>query len=118
MQERIKELRKTLGMSQEDFAKKLGLKSRGKIANIEFGKIEAEEDFVKLICKTYNVNYQWLTNGTGKMFKDDDSDAQAIVDAIMTGDNEFAKKLIVSLAKLDEDKWEMIKEFIEEIARE
>lgn len=118
MQERIKELRKTLGLSQEDFAKKLGLKSRGKIANIEFGKIEAEEDFVKLICKTYNVNYQWLTNGTGTMFRDDDSDAQAIVDAIMTGENEFARKVFVSLAGLSEEHWEQIKKFINELNNE
>ena len=40
MKDRIKELRVKLGLSQEDFAKKLGLKSRGKIANIEFGKIK------------------------------------------------------------------------------
>ena len=37
MDERLKELRKYLGLSREDFAKKLGLKSRGKIENIELG---------------------------------------------------------------------------------
>lgn len=118
MQDRIKELRKTLGLSQEDFAKKLGLKSRGKIANIEFGKIEADEDFIKLICKTYKVNYQWITNGLGEMFCDDDGDAQAIVDSIMTSENEFAKKTIVSLAKLSEERWQQLKEILEELSKQ
>ena len=47
MKDRIKQLRKELGLSQDDFAKNLGLKSRGKIANIEFGKIEPDDDFAK-----------------------------------------------------------------------
>ena len=38
MNERIKELRKALGLSREEFANKLGLKSRGKIENIELGR--------------------------------------------------------------------------------
>ena len=48
MNERIKKIRNSLGLSQEDFAKKLGLKSRGKIANIEFGKTEPDDEFIRL----------------------------------------------------------------------
>lgn len=115
MNERIKELRKNLGLSQEDFAKKLGLKSRGKIANIEFGKVEPDDEFIKLICKTYNVNYKWLVYGIGEMFKENDSDAQAIVDSVMSGDNEFAKKILVKFARLSEDRWRQIAEILKEL---
>lgn len=115
MNERIKELRKKLKMSQEDFAKKLGLKSRGKIANIEFGKIEPEEEFLILICKTYSVNYKWLVHGIGEMFSENDGDAQAIVDSVMNGDNDFAKKILVKFARLSEDRWRQIEEILDEL---
>ena len=49
MEERLKILRKHLGLSREDFAKKLGLKSRGKIENIELGRTTPDDDFLKLI---------------------------------------------------------------------
>ena len=117
MKDRIKQLRKELGLSQDDFAKNLGLKSRGKIANIEFGKIEPDEEFVKLICKAYNVNYQWLTTGYGEAFRDDDSDAQAIIDSIMTSDDDFAKKTLVKFAKLDERQWRIINDLIDSLQK-
>lgn len=117
MNERIKKIRNSLNLSQEDFAKKLGLKSRGKIANIEFGKTEPDEEFILLICKTYNVNYKWIAYGIGEMFKetDNDSDAQAIVDSVMMGDNEFAKKILVKFARLSEERWRQISEILREL---
>lgn len=115
MTERYKELRKSLGLSREDFAKKLGLKSRGKIENIEAGRVIPDESFINLTCKTYKVNYHWLVNGTGEMFSDDDGDAQAIIDSVMTSDNEFAKKTLVAFAKLSEEQWELIRNIIKEI---
>lgn len=115
MGERLKELRKYLGLSREDFAKRLGLKSRGKIENIELGRTNPDEDFLKLICNTYNVSYDWLVNGTGSMFRDDDSDAQAIVDSLMTGDNDFAKKILVKFAKLSDEHWKQLEEILNEL---
>ena len=114
MEERLKILRKHLGLSREDFAKKLGLKSRGKIENIELGRTTPDDDFLKLICNTYNVSYGWLVNGNGEMFQDD-SDAQAIVDSVMTGDNEFAKKILVKFAKLSDEHWKQLQEILTEL---
>lgn len=68
MIERFKILRKTLGLSREDFAKRLGLKSRGKIENIELGRTVPDNEFLKLICKEFNVSETWLFHGTGEMF--------------------------------------------------
>lgn len=115
MGERLKELRKYLGLSREDFAKKLGLKSRGKIENIELGRTVPDDDFLKLICTTYKVSYDWFVSGDGNMFMDDDGDAQAIVDSVMTGDNEFAKKILVKFAKLSEEHWKQLEEILTEL---
>lgn len=114
MDERLKELRKCLGLSRENFAKRLGLKSRGRIENIELGRTTPDNDFLKLICNTYNVSYDWLVNGDGEMFQDD-GDAQAIVNEVMSGDNEFAKKVLVKFARLSEERWKQLQEILTEL---
>ena len=45
----------------------------------------------------------------------DENEAQEIVDSVMTGDNEFAKKVLVAFARMSEEKWKLIREIIEEI---
>lgn len=67
---RIKEVRKALHLSRDDFGKKLGV-SRDVIANIELDRLarpEQKEPLLKLICKTFNVSYEWLTTGQGEMY--------------------------------------------------
>lgn len=68
MNERIKELRKVLGLSGEKFGEPLGVQ-RNSISQIETGKNNLTEQMLKLICLTYNVSEQWLRYGIGGMFK-------------------------------------------------
>lgn len=71
--ERIKYLRKNiLKLSQEDFSKKLGL-SRSNIGNIEVGRINVTDRVVADISTQYNVNEEWLRNGTEPMFIEPDT---------------------------------------------
>ncbi len=69
--ERIKELRKDfLHLSQTEFGEKLGV-SRSVINNIErnvLARPDQKLSLMKLICNTFNVNEDWLLNGTGDMF--------------------------------------------------
>lgn len=114
MNKRLAVLRKSLGMNQKDFAYSLSL-GQSTLAMIETGKRELTERNIKLICSLYKVSYQWLVNGKGEMFKEEDSDAQAIVDEVMTGDNEFAKSVLVKLAKLSDKRWTQIEEILDEL---
>lgn len=59
---RVKELRLSLGLTQEEFGKQLGLKKSG-ISNIENGTRNLSIRNVKLISKTFNVSETWLTTG-------------------------------------------------------
>jgi transcriptional regulator with XRE-family HTH domain len=115
--ERVSALRKKLGMNQKDFAETLAIKQAA-LSMIESGQRDLSEKNIKLICAAHKVNYDWLVNGTGEMFQDDDSDAQAIVDSVMTGDNEFAKKILVQFARLDESRWRQIEEILNELKKE
>lgn len=67
MNERIKAVRLALGISQEEFGKRLGV-TRGAITNIELNKVEPKPLFVDLICREFNVNEDWLKNGAEPMF--------------------------------------------------
>ena len=60
MNERIKELRKVLKLSQESFGKQLGVTGAG-ISKIESGERNLTEQMLKSICREFNVDYLWLT---------------------------------------------------------
>lgn len=68
MKERIKKIRKELDLTQQKFADKLGVK-RNTIAMYEMGRTFPSEQTIKSICREFNVNEEWLRNGTGEMFK-------------------------------------------------
>lgn len=113
--DRIKLVREQSGLSQAAFGKRLGI-SRDVYANIENDRIKtpsSKEPILKLICKEFGVSYDWLVHGIGEMSDSDELEAQEIVDSVMTGDNEFTKKVLVAFAKKSEDKWRLIKEIID-----
>ena len=120
MQQRFKQLRKALGMSQEEFANKLGL-TRGAITNIEFGKTEAKPLFVSLVCNTFNVNETWLRTGDGEMFNALSMDEQLAfyLGTILSeqGDT-FKKRLIAALSALDESEWAAVEAFARKLVEQ
>ena len=67
MHDRIKAVRKKLGLNQTDFAKRIGL-TRTFLSMIEIGDNTITDKNIKLICITFNVNEQWLRTGEGQMF--------------------------------------------------
>lgn len=69
MKERLKELRKVLNLTQQEFADRLNIK-RGAIANYEIGRNEPIDAVISLICKEYHANEEWLRTGQGEMFKE------------------------------------------------
>ncbi len=67
MNERLKELRKYLSMNQEEFSTRIGV-TRSAISRLESGDINFTEQMLKSICREFNVNRVWLTEGVGDMF--------------------------------------------------
>ena len=74
--QRIKELRKALNLTQVKFSQVIALSS-GYLAGIETEKRKVNNRLIKLICSSFSVNEQWLRSGDGAMFTDD-SDQQFI----------------------------------------
>lgn len=71
MNERFKELRSFLNLSQEQMGEAIGLSKSG-ISNIESGARNVTEKHIKLLSITFNVNEDWLRLGNGQMFAEND----------------------------------------------
>lgn len=67
MDKRLKELRKSLGLSQGKFSTKIN-KSPGFIERAEQNAFTPSEDAINAICSTFGVRKEWLLHGTGSMF--------------------------------------------------
>ena len=67
MNERLKELRKCLGVNQEEFSTKIGV-TRSAISRLESRDINFTEQMIISICRAFNVNRAWLVEGVGDMF--------------------------------------------------
>ncbi|MDO5696207.1 MAG: helix-turn-helix transcriptional regulator [Eubacteriales bacterium] len=67
MNERIKQLRKTLKLSGAKFGEKIGLKQSA-VSLIENGRNNATDQTITSICREFNVNERWLRTGEGEMF--------------------------------------------------
>ncbi len=66
LKDRIKQIRKEAGLTQEKFAERLGLK-RQTIATYETGRSEPMDTIIFSICREFNINENWLRYGTEPM---------------------------------------------------
>ena len=120
MGERIKELRKSLKMTQQEFADRLNIQ-RGSIASYETGRISPSNATISLICKELNVSEDWLRNGNGDMFipiTRDEEIASFIGSVQADVDDTFKKRFISALAKLSTEEWKAIEHLIENMISE
>lgn len=113
MNERLKKLRETLNLSQEEFGKRIG-SARNTIANYEIGRRTPSNTVVLSICREFRVNYYWLTEGVGEMFI---GAPQSVVDEIAEDyglDNED-KKIIEKYLELSPEQRKVIKNYLRSV---
>ena len=67
--ERIREVRKALGLTFEKFGDKLGVK-KNTLSALERGVNGLTDQMAKAICREYNVSYDYLIYGEGDPFDD------------------------------------------------
>ena len=100
--ERVKEVRKTLGLTLEKFGDRLGIK-KAAVSKIEKGENSLTDVNIKAICREFSVDYMWLTTGEGEMFVETDDDFFERIDRIMAGENETRKNMIKMLLYASDD---------------
>ena len=118
MNDRIKELRKELGLSGEKFGERIGVK-KAAISKIESGVVGLSDSNILAICREFNVNEEWLRYGTGEMFKDmtlDEEIISFIGDIQWDASNTFKKRFISAVAKLNDEEWKVLEKIIVDMA--
>ena len=118
MQNRIKELRKSLGLNQTEFAKNLGI-APNTISSYEAGTIAPSSAIIKSICREYGVNETWLRTGAGDMRRSRSREAELgelIRSRLIDRPESFQAALVTTLLRFDPDGPEL--EILEKILRQ
>lgn len=110
MNERVKELRKTLNLTMEKFGEQLGV-TRSAISNIENGNRNLTDQMLRAICREFCVNENWLRNGVGEMFAITQNDYIEKVSRRYNLD-ERDKVIISTYMSLEPEKRDLIKSYI------
>ena len=117
---RIKDVRKSLGLSQSAFGAPFGA-SRDMINNVENGRAAVSDIMITSICRTYNISERWLRTGEGEMFVQisRDKEVMRFVGEVMRGEEDtFRRRFILALARLPEERWADIEDFARQITAE
>ena len=113
MNERLKQLRDHLELTQEEFGKRIG-SARNTIANYETGNRVPSNAILLSICREFNVNETWLRTGNGEMFNEMDSMDIAFnrFGHIMGNASNQKKAVLAALVEMmyyfPDDKWDYV----------
>lgn len=118
MNERIKKLRKALGLTQQEFADRIGIK-RNSFANYETGRNIPLDAIIVSVCREFNVNEAWLRTGEGEMFTPvsrDDQITDFVADILKNEDDSFKRRFVAMLSRLSESDWEVLEKMALDLA--
>lgn len=117
MKDRIKKIRKALGLTQQEFADRLGI-SRGNIATYETRDGNPGSSVITLICREFNVSETWLRTGEGEMFvqRSEADEISAAVERLLSGESaDLKRRMIIALSSLSDEHWALLDQKLREI---
>ena len=117
--QRIRELRRELGISQDAFAARIGM-TRGAITNIELNKLEPKELLIPLICKEFGCDEIWIRTGEGTMFRERSwkEEVAKYFGEVLSSQGagaEMQKMILELFTKIPQDMWNEIGEKAKEV---
>lgn len=114
MKNRIKKIRTDLGLTQQEFADRIGTSCES-VGAYEIGRNEPTDDVISLICIAFNANEEWLRTGKGDMFVEltkEEKLASFFGSVQFSKDESFKKRFLSVLAALDESEWELLEKTV------
>lgn len=118
MNERIKKIRKEVGLTQQEFAEAIKVK-RNTVATYEMGRSIPSDAAISLICRAFDVNEEWLRTGEGEMFIEktkDEQIAEMLADIQLSGEDSFKHRLASALAAFTEDDWNDLERLLNKLS--
>lgn len=110
--ERLESIRKSEKLSRSKFGLKVG-KTEDAIYNLERNRASISKEFIELVCNTFNINKEWLLNGTGQMYNisQDTLDMSNVFDKIINSEELY--KLVHDITELSEEKVKVLSDLVE-----
>lgn len=110
--ERLESIRKSEKLSRSKFGLKVG-KTEDAIYNLERNRASISKEFIALVCNTFNINKEWLLNGTGQMYNisQDTLDMSNVFDKIINSEELY--KLVHDITELSEEKVKVLSDLVE-----
>lgn len=115
--QRIREIREYLGFTQEEFGKRINIKSRAHISALEGGARSVTDRIANDICRVYGINKEWLMTGKGEMRSNTET---AFLDDILEelgATDPIDLEIIRLYFQLDEKYKEAFRVFVKQIAK-
>ena len=117
MEERIRQLRKALGLNQREFGARIGVKQTS-VAGYESGARTPLEAVISAMVREFRVSEEWLRTGAGEMFPpvDPEEELARFLGQVTFGGESFQRRLLTALARLDEDGWRALERLARSLA--
>lgn len=115
--ERVKEVRRTQGLTLEKFGDRLGV-TKQTISRIENGVNALTDQMAKAICREFGVSESWLRTGEGEMIEPTTPSEHllAYVARISTEpDKEFQIEFLTALSRMKPEQWKLVEDFLDDL---
>lgn len=111
--ERLKTIRKELGLTQVQFASKLNI-SNGHLSDLEKDRKNITDSLIQILNFTYQVNSNWLTTGNGKIF-DETDDLYKLFGYMINDMEEDEKKFMKNFLSLSQENRKQTIQFLKKL---
>lgn len=122
MKDRIRELRKATALTQAEFGKKVGVSTSAE-QKWELGVAVPSDAVIKLICREFAVNEEWLRTGEGEMKQSPsrEQEMSSLIRQLMADRPEsFRSALITTLLRFDPNgpEWALLENIYKKVSAE
>lgn len=110
MKNRIRTIRKNAGMTQQQFADRLGV-SRNTVATYETSSRVPIDAVLVSICREFGVREEWLRTGQGEIYMTMTPDLELsrwFGQILMEEESSFKRRFLLALAALKEGEWKAL----------
>lgn len=113
--ERIKKVRRSVDLTQQKFADRLGIK-QNTVATYEMNRTNPSDSAIKSICREFNVSETWLKTGEGEPFN---PTPKTHIDELVRqyGLDDVDREIIMEFIKLKPEEKKIVKDYIQRVAQ-
>ena len=117
--DRVKAIRKGVGLTQDEFGAKLGIQ-KSAVSKIERGENAVTDQVRLMICQSFDIREEWLRTGEGDQFapKQASEELERFFSEVTFETPGFRRAFLTMLSRLSPQEWKLLEKKAEELAEE